>query len=69
MSEQHAHRRRGMKESVCKRISSMKALQLGCDIVKSTNFHWSIFESYSANMKLKFALLVLINQKCVFFCV
>ena len=31
--------------AVCKRISSMKALQLGRWLVKSTNFHWSIFET------------------------
>ena len=31
--------------AVCKRISSMKAFQLGRGLVKSTNFHWSIFET------------------------
>ena len=31
--------------AVCKRISSMKALQLGRGLVKSINFHWSIFET------------------------
>ena len=38
---------RGVSDAcaVCKRISSMKALQLGCGLVKSTNFYWSIFET------------------------
>ena len=39
--------------AVCKRMSSMKALQLGRGLVKSTNFHWSILEIYSVNMKLE----------------
>ena len=31
--------------AVCKSISAMKALQLGRGVVKSSNFHWSIFET------------------------
>ena len=41
----------------------------GPDACAVCNFHWSIFESYSSvNMKLKFALLVRIDQKCLFLC-